>query len=61
MKSWNQVILLNLALTAVGLRGWLAPWPPPGKVALLEPRDRQLLERWRDLRRFATAPAPSDR
>ena len=36
MKTWNQVILINLALTAVGLRVWLDPWPAPGEVALLD-------------------------
>ena len=36
MKTWSQVILINLALTAVGLRVWLDPWPAPGEVALLD-------------------------
>ena len=27
MKTWSHVILVNLALTAVGLRVWLDPWP----------------------------------
>jgi len=36
MKTWRQVILVNLALTAVGLRVWLDPWPAPGEVALLD-------------------------
>ena len=36
MKTWNHVILVNLALTAVGLRAWLDPWPAPGEVALLD-------------------------
>ena len=36
MKTWNQVILVNLALTAVGLRVWLDPWPALGEVALLD-------------------------
>ena len=34
MKTWNQVILVNLALTAVGLWVWLDPWPAPGETAL---------------------------
>ena len=34
MKTWNQVILVNLALTAVGLRVWLDPWSAPGETAL---------------------------
>ena len=36
MKTWSQVILVNLALTAVGLRVWLDPWPAAGEVALLD-------------------------
>ena len=36
MKTWSQVILVNLALTAVGLRVWLDPWPALGEVALLD-------------------------
>ena len=36
MKTWSQVIPVNLALTAVGLRVWLAPWPSLGKVPLLD-------------------------
>ena len=36
MKTWNRAILINLALTAVGLRVWLDPWPAPGEVALLD-------------------------
>ena len=36
MKTWSQVILVNLALTAVGLRLWLDPWPASGEVALLD-------------------------
>jgi len=36
MKTWRQVILVNLALAAVGLRVWLDPWPAPGEVALLD-------------------------
>ena len=32
MKTWSQVILVNLALTAVGLRVWLDPWPALGEV-----------------------------
>ena len=36
MKTWNQVILVNLALTAVGLRVWIDPWPAPGEVTLLD-------------------------
>ena len=36
MKTWRQVILVNLALTAVGLGVWLDPWPAPGEVALLD-------------------------
>ena len=36
MKTWSQVILVNLALTAVGLRAWLDPWPAAGEVALLD-------------------------
>ena len=36
MKTWSQVILVNLALTAVGLRVWLDPWPAVGEVALLD-------------------------
>ena len=38
LKAWTQVVLLNLALTAVGLRAWLFPWPAPGLVALLHLR-----------------------
>ena len=34
MKTWSQVIPVNLALTAVGLRVWLAPWPSLGEVPL---------------------------
>lgn len=26
MTTWSQVILINLALKAVGLRVWLPPW-----------------------------------
>ena len=36
MKTWSQVILINLALAAVGLRVWLDPWPALGEVALLD-------------------------
>ena len=36
LKTWTPVVLLNLALTAVGLRAWLSPWPAPGEVALLD-------------------------
>ena len=36
LKTWNQVILMNLALTAVGLRVWFTPWPAPGEDALLD-------------------------
>ena len=36
MKTWNQVVLINLALTAVGLRVWLDPWPALGEVPLLD-------------------------
>ena len=36
MKTWRQIILVNLALTTVGLRVWLDPWPAPGEVALLD-------------------------
>ena len=36
MKTWGQVILVNLALTAVGLRVWLDPWPALGEVPLLD-------------------------
>ena len=36
MKTWSQVVLVNLALTAVGLRVWLDPWPAFGEVALLD-------------------------
>ena len=36
MKTWRQVILVNLALTAVGLRTWLDPWTAPEEVALLD-------------------------
>ena len=36
LKTWTPVVLLNLALTAVGLRVWLSPWPAPGEVALLD-------------------------
>ena len=25
-KTWAHVVLINLALTAVGLRLWLDPW-----------------------------------
>ena len=33
MKTCSQVILVNLAVTAVGLRVWLDPWPALGEVA----------------------------
>ena len=33
MKTWTWVVLLNPALTAVGLQAWLSPWP-----CLLTPR-----------------------
>ena len=36
LKTWNQVILVNLALAAVGLRTWFTPWPAPGDDALLD-------------------------
>ena len=36
MKTWRQVILVNLALAAVGLRLWLDPWPATGEIALLD-------------------------
>ena len=36
MKTWRQVILVNLALAAVGLRVWLDPWPAFGEVPLLD-------------------------
>ena len=36
MKTWSQVILVNLALTAVGLRVGLDPWPALGEVPLLD-------------------------
>ncbi len=36
MKTWRQLILVNLALAAVGLRVWLDPLPAPGEVALLD-------------------------
>ena len=36
MKTWWQVILVNLALTAVGLRVWFDPWPALGEVALFD-------------------------
>ena len=36
MKTWSHVILVNLALTAVGLRVWLDPWPALGEVPLLD-------------------------
>ncbi len=35
-KTWTHVVLVNLALTAVGLRLWLDPWPAPGEVALID-------------------------
>ena len=36
MKTWSEVILVNLALAAVGLRVWLDPWPALGGVPLLD-------------------------
>ena len=36
MKTWRQVILVSLALTAAGLQAWLSPWLAPGEVALLD-------------------------
>ena len=36
LKTWTRVALLNLALTAAGLRARLSPWPAPGEVALLD-------------------------
>ena len=36
MKTGSQVILVNLALPALGLRVWLDPWPAPGEFALLD-------------------------
>ena len=36
LKTSTQVVLINLALTAAGLRAWLSPWPAPGEVALLD-------------------------
>ena len=36
VKTWSQVILVNLALAAVGLRAWLDPWPARGEVPLLD-------------------------
>ena len=36
LKTWSQVVLLNLALTAAGLRAWLSPWPALGEAALLD-------------------------
>ena len=35
MRTWRQVTLVNLALTAAGLQAWLSPWLAPGEVALL--------------------------
>ena len=35
MKTWTHVVLVNLALTAVGLRLWLDPWPAPGEGAVV--------------------------
>lgn len=29
LKTWTWVVVLNLALTAVGLWAWLSPWPAP--------------------------------
>ncbi len=34
MKTWGQVILVNLALTVVGFRVWLDPWFSLGDVSL---------------------------
>ncbi len=34
MKTWGQVIAVNLALTAVGVQVRLPPWPARGEVAL---------------------------
>ena len=31
-KTWSHVVLVNLALTAVGLRLWLDPWTARGEV-----------------------------
>ena len=36
MEVWSQVVPVNLALTAVGLRVWLDPWPALGEVSLLD-------------------------
>lgn len=36
MHTRSQVILVNLAPAADGLRMWLDPWPAPGEVALLD-------------------------
>ena len=35
LKSRTQVVLLNLALMAAGLRTWFSPWLPFSEVALL--------------------------
>ena len=34
LKAWTRVVLLNLVLTAPGLRAWLSPCLAPGEVAL---------------------------
>ena len=34
LKSRTQVVLLNLVLTAPGLRAWLSPWLAPGNRSL---------------------------
>ncbi len=36
IKTWRQVILVNLALAAVALPVRLDPWSAPGEVALLD-------------------------
>ena len=35
LKSRTRVVLLNLALMAVGLRTWFSPWLPLSAVTLL--------------------------
>ena len=34
LKTRTWVVLLNLALTAAGLRAWLSPWLAPGNRSL---------------------------
>ena len=42
MKTWSQVIPVNFALTAVGLRVELDPWPALEEVPRLAPGKRSL-------------------